>query len=85
MYCSELKIQFFDDRSRECLFMGCDYCFEMGPVSSKPVPPLSGKNQFFSFLVREVIMVWGEEGLEQGGLGPQIPSVKLQIEAPPVR
>ena len=25
------------------------------------------------------------EGLEQGGLGPQIPSVKLQIEAPPVR
>ena len=48
-------------------------------------PPLSGKNQFFSFLVREVIMVWGGEGLEQGGLGPQIPSVKLQIEAPPVR
>ena len=43
------------------------------------------KNQFFSCLVREVIMVWGEEGLEQGGLGPQIPSVKLQIEAPPVR
>ena len=44
-----------------------------------------GQNHFFPFLVREVIMVWGGEGLDQGGLGPQIPSVKLQIEAPPVR
>ena len=48
-------------------------------------PLFREKNQFFSFLVREVIMVWGGEGLKQGGLGPQIPSVKLQIEAPPVR
>ena len=85
MYCSELKIQFFYDRNRECLFIVCDYCFEMGPVCSKPVTPFLGQKSFFCFLVREVIMVWGEEGLEQGGLGPQIPSVKLQIEAPPVR
>ena len=66
--------------------MVCDYCFEIAPVFSKPVTPFFGtKIIFFSFLVREVIMVWGGEGLGQGGLGPQIPSVKLQIEAPPVR
>ena len=85
MYCSELKIQFFYDRNKECSFMVCDYCFEIGPVVRNLLPLFLGQKSIFSCLVREVIMVWGEEGLEQGGLGPQIPSVKLQIEAPPVR
>ena len=49
MYCSELKIQFLD-RSRECLFMVCDYCFEIAPVFSKPVTPFFGtKIIFFPF------------------------------------
>ena len=85
MYCSELKIQFFYDRNRECSFMVCDYCFEIGPAVRNLLHFFWDKNNFLCFLVREVIMVWGEGGLEQGGLGPQIPSVKLQIEAPPVR
>ena len=83
MYCSELKIQFFYDRNRECSFMVCDFCFEIGPVIRNLLHFFFGTKSFF--LLYEVIMVWGEEGLEQGGLGPQIPSVKLQIEAPPVR
>ena len=42
-----------------------DYCFEMGPVCSKPVTPFLGQKSFFLLFGS-----WSDYGLGRRGIGP---------------